>query len=236
MTNMAALSDTLADMDSIGGRIRLARERMGRTQAEFGRPLGVTRGAVANWERGLGIKRENLVAITKHYPLQLEWLISGSGREPEAREPANIAPTPRREIFPVDGLPAATIPAYGQAMGGEDGYFILNGNKVADILAPPGLVGVREAYAVYVSGDSMEPRYYAGEVLYVNPRLPVRRGDFVVAQVQYEGEDVPRGYVKRFVRMNDSGLVLAQFNPAKEMRFASAQVVSVHRITGSGEG
>lgn len=236
MTNMNALSDTLADMDSIGGRIRLARERLGRTQAEFGRPLGVTRGAVANWERGQGIKRENLVAISKHYPLQLEWLISGNGTEPAAREPANIVGSRRRELFQVEGLPSATIPAYGQAMGGEDGYFILNGNKVADILAPPGLVGVREAYAVYVSGDSMEPRYYAGEVLYVNPRLPVRRGDFVVAQVQYEGEDVPRGYVKRFVRMNDSGLVLAQFNPAKELRFDSSRVVSVHRITLAGDG
>jgi phage repressor protein C with HTH and peptisase S24 domain len=236
MTIMNSVSDTLADMDSIGERIRLARKRLDRTQEEFARGLGVSRGAVANWERGQGIKRENLVAISSHYALPLEWLISGQGTEPSAREPTNIEATPRRRVFQDEGLPIATIPAYGQAMGGEDGYFILNGNKAADILAPPGLVGVREAYAVYVSGDSMEPRYYAGEVLFVNPRLPVRRGDFVVVQVHYEGEDMPRGYVKRFVRMNDSGLVLAQFNPVKELRFDSAKVVSVHRITLSGDG
>lgn len=236
MAIMNGLSDTLADMDSIGARIRLARKRLDRTQDEFARALGVSRGAVANWERGQGIKRENLVAISSHYALPLEWLVSGNGAEPAAREPANIEATTKHRTFQDEGLPLATIPAYGQAMGGEDGYFILNGNKVADILAPPGLVGVREAYAVYVSGDSMEPRYYAGEVLFVNPRLPVRRDDFVVAQVQYEGEDMPRGYVKRFVRMTDSGLVLAQFNPVKELRFDSAKVVSVHRITLSGNG
>src|SRR5215471_12365645 len=58
------------------------------------------------------------------------------------------------------------IPAYGQAVGGKDGEFILNGNRIVDVLAPPSLQGVPDAYAVYVVGDSMEPRYFAGEAVF----------------------------------------------------------------------
>jgi phage repressor protein C with HTH and peptisase S24 domain len=131
----------------------------------------------------------------------------------------------------------STIPAYGQASGGRDGQFVLNGNKVADIVAPPSLSGVPDAYAVYVVGTSMEPRYLAGEVVFVNPRLPVRQDDFVVAQIAAEVEgDPPLAYVKRFVSMDDKQLRLAQFNPKKTLTFPRALVVSVHRIVMGGDG
>lgn len=131
-----------------------------------------------------------------------------------------------------------TVPAYGHAMGGKDGQFILNGNKVADILAPSSLAGIAEAYAVYVAGVSMEPRYFAGEVVFVNPRLPVRQGDFVVAQIrqhQAEGE-APLAYVKRFVSRDARRLRLEQFKPRKTLEFPHQDVVSVHRIIMSGDG
>lgn len=222
-------------MESIGSRIKQARDRLGLSQEGFAKPLGVTRGAVGNWERDLGVKTENLVLIAEKHGLSLEWLASGTGAPPSVREPSNATIPPRAAIRPDTDLSPEYIPAYGQAMGGEDGYFVLNGNKIADLLAPPGLAGVPGAYAVYVAGDSMEPRYYAGEALFVNPRVPIRRGDFVVAQVQFESEDLPRAYVKRFQRMNDNELVLEQFNPAKELRFKSRAVVSVHRITLGGD-
>ena len=90
------------------------------------------------------------------------------------------------------------------------------------------------AYAVYVSGDSMEPRYFDGEIVYVNPAKRVRRGDFVVAQIQ-PGEHAPRlAYVKRFLRWNAHELVLSQYNPEKELRFEAGHVVSVHLAVMGG--
>lgn len=130
-----------------------------------------------------------------------------------------------------------TIPVYGQAMGGKDGKFILNGNKIADILAPPVLAGVPNAYAVYVVGDSMEDRYRAGEAVYVNPRLPVRRGDYVVAQIAADEEgEPPFAYVKRFVGLDAKLLKLEQLQPKKTLEFPADRVVSVHKIILGGEG
>jgi phage repressor protein C with HTH and peptisase S24 domain len=128
------------------------------------------------------------------------------------------------------------IPVYGQAVGGKDGEFVLNGNQVSEVLAPASLSSVPDAYAVYVVGDSMEPRYFAGETVFINPRLPVSRGTFVVAQIAGGDDNVPHAYVKRFVSQDAKRLRLEQFNPRKFLDFPASKVVSVHRIILSGDG
>jgi phage repressor protein C with HTH and peptisase S24 domain len=131
---------------------------------------------------------------------------------------------------------AGTIPVYGQAVGGRDGKFILNGNKIADILAPPKLSGVPDAYAVYVVGDSMAPRYFSGEAVFVNPRMPIRPGDFVVVQIAADEGEPPEAYVKRYVSRDDKILKLEQFNPKKTLQFPRSRVVTLHRIIMGGDG
>jgi phage repressor protein C with HTH and peptisase S24 domain len=129
----------------------------------------------------------------------------------------------------------AWIPVYGHAMGGKDGEFILSGNQVSEVLAPPNLSHVPDAYAVYVVGDSMEPRYFAGETVFVNPRLPISRGAFVVAQILKGQEAEPRAYVKRFVSQDTKRLRLEQYNPKKILEFPISTVGEIHRIVMSGE-
>ena len=127
------------------------------------------------------------------------------------------------------------IPVYGHAVGGKDGEFILSGNQVSEVLAPPNLSHVPDAYAVYVVGDSMEPRYFAGETVFVNPRLPIGRGSFVVAQISKGQEGEPRAYVKRFVSQDAKRLRLEQYSPKKVLEFPMSTVVAIHRIVMSGE-
>jgi phage repressor protein C with HTH and peptisase S24 domain len=136
------------------------------------------------------------------------------------------------------------IPLYGQAEGGADGQFPLNGSLINEIDAPPPLVGVSGAYAVMVVGTSMEPRYFAGEAVFVNPRVPVRAGDFVVAQVAapagaHEGGDPgepPLAYVKRYLGRGDKSVRFEQLNPGKRLTFPADRIVSIHRVVMSGEG
>jgi phage repressor protein C with HTH and peptisase S24 domain len=129
----------------------------------------------------------------------------------------------------------ASIPVYGHAVGGKDGEFVLKGNQVSEVLAPPHLAHVPDAYAVYVVGDSMEPRYFAGETVFVNPRLPISRGSFVVAQVSKGEEAEPRAYVKRFVSQDAKRLRLEQYSPKKILEFPASAVVAIHRIIMSCE-
>lgn len=129
------------------------------------------------------------------------------------------------------------IPLRGQGMGGTDGALIISDNhNLGDVLAPPVLNGVPNAYAVYVVGDSMLERYEHGELVYVHPHLPPRKGNYVVAQISGgEGEPV-YGYVKRFVSRDDKRLKLEQLNPKKILQFPNERVVAVHVIVMGGRG
>lgn len=126
------------------------------------------------------------------------------------------------------------IPVYGQAVGGVDGEFLMNGNILYEVMAPPVLSHISGAYAVSISGESMSPRYEDGEVAFVDPRRRVKKGDYVIAQIRLEEHGPPLAYVKKFIRHNSIELVLEQFNPAKELRFPASAVHSVHFIVMAG--
>jgi len=125
-------------------------------------------------------------------------------------------------------------PVYGQAVGGIDGEFVMNGSALYEVMAPPVLSSVSGAYAVSVAGDSMYPRYEDGEVCFVDPKRRVKKGDYVIAQIRLEEDGPLLAFVKKFVRQNSEELVLEQFNPPKELRFSSQTVHSVHFIVMAG--
>lgn len=134
-------------------------------------------------------------------------------------------------------LDSGQMPIYGTAVGGAAGSRILfNGQILGTVARPESLASNPRAYAVYVHGDSMEPRYEAGEIVLVNPDKGYRKGNYVVAQVFDNEDDPPFGYVKRFVSYGDD-LVLEQLNPPegedRTIRFDRSRVVSVHRIVGT---
>ena len=127
------------------------------------------------------------------------------------------------------------VPLYGSAVGGVDGQFEFNGNILDRVTAPVSLRGVKEAYAVLVAGDSMEPRYEDGETVFANPARRPTRNDYVVAQIRLHENGPPSAYIKKLVRWNSERLVLTQFNPPKELEFDGNLVESVHYILRSGE-
>jgi phage repressor protein C with HTH and peptisase S24 domain len=150
---------------------------------------------------------------------------------PRVRTPrAHAAATHRR-------VGSDRLPVLGSAEGGADGQSPWNGDVVDYVPRPANLAGVPQAYAIYVYGMSMEPRYHPGELLYVHPGRPVTAGSYVLVQLRPKTDgDPPSALLKRFVRQTASKLVLEQFNPAKTFDVKMSDVVSVHRIVGSGEG
>lgn len=111
----------------------------------------------------------------------------------------------------------------------------MNGQVIDTVPCPPALETVPDAYGVYVVGDSMEPRYYAGELVFVHPNKGYKRNDFVVVQVDVEGEQAPHGFIKQFVSLSPTTLTLCQYNPKKEIEFPRKKVLSIHRIVGTME-
>lgn len=221
--------------------------RTGKTQAELFHHLsaqtGLDRSQVNKSVRGSRkVQQHEMPLVWEFFGLDPADLGFSMGTRTLAEvptpRPAPNATRPEYQSFP----PAQRIPVFGRAAAGDDGRFIMNGQRIADTFCPPVLSGVDGAYAVYVHGDSMEPRFRAGETVWINPHQPVRQGDDVVAQIltsDIDDGEPPSAYVKRFVSRG-SELVLHQFNPPDgetyRLRFPEHRVVSVHRIVFAAVG
>jgi phage repressor protein C with HTH and peptisase S24 domain len=82
--------------------------------------------------------------------------------------------------------PARGVPLLGFAEAGSGGYFDDGGFPAGtgwDEIAFPALSD-EHAYALEVSGQSMEPAYRDGDVVIVSPAGPIRRGDRVVVKTK----------------------------------------------------
>src|ERR1700682_2866289 len=82
--------------------------------------------------------------------------------------------------------PAEAVPLIGFAEAGAGGYFDDGGFPAGtgwDEIAFPA-VDDTHAYALEVSGQSMEPAYRDGDVILVSPAAPIRRGDRVVVRTR----------------------------------------------------
>lgn len=243
----------LYPMGKLAQRIKFVRKQAKLTQERFADALGtvegvkVTRGAVGNWELGKGISRENIKAIAEKFSVPLDWLEFGRGEIPhKVVAPTDVALTAQppkahnhdvnlqgaRFGDPVRGF--ARVPVRGQAMGGSDGVLIFSDQNLGDMLAPPSLADVPDAYAVYVVGDSMLERYQHGEVVFVHPYMPVRRNDDCVVQLREDEGGPLLGLVKRFQSLDDKNLKVLQLNPRKVLTFPRSRVVAVHRIIMGG--
>ncbi|EJF91652.1 LexA family transcriptional regulator [Bartonella tamiae] len=216
-------------MDNLKNIIKTRLNELEISPIEAAIKVGLERGYIRDYleDRKKTFRQDKLPLLAKALELNVsDLLVGGLNKLPQSNA---------RIIGSVDFDQTKKIPVYGQAVGGIDGEFVLNGNRLYDILCPPQLQAVAGSYGVVVSGDSMSPRYFDGEVVYVDPTRRTKKGDFVVAQVMIDENSPPHAFVKRFCKHNANELVLEQFNPQKELIFPHERVVSVHYIVMSGD-
>jgi len=120
------------------------------------------------------------------------------------------------------------IPLIGMAQAGQAGFFDDGGYPVGagwdDVELPQ--TGDANAYALAISGDSMEPVYRAGDAIIVSPAAPVRAGDRVVARIA-DGAVM----AKLLDRRTAGRVELKSLNPEyPDLKFAAADVLWMHRI------
>ncbi|HYC05527.1 MAG TPA: S24 family peptidase [Azospirillaceae bacterium] len=154
--------------------------------------------------------------------------------EGAAPRPTEIAGRPLD--IPAISQMARDVPVRGTAVGGLDADFFFNGGTVDWVRRPPGLQATRDAFAIYVAGSSMSPRYEEGDLVYVHPARPPRSGDDVL--IELHGRDGEPGpcYIKRLLRRTPTLIVAAQFNPARDdLEYELASVRGVFKIMTAAE-
>ena len=111
------------------------------------------------------------------------------------------------------GRPERRIPLIGLVQAGSGGFFDDAGFPVGGGWEEIGFPGVKDenAYAVEITGDSMEPVYRDGDIIIVSPNSTPRRGDRVVVRTR-SGEVL----AKILKRQTAQRLELASFNVQHE--------------------
>jgi phage repressor protein C with HTH and peptisase S24 domain len=120
------------------------------------------------------------------------------------------------------------IPLIGMAQAGMSGFFDDGGYPAGagwdEVELPQ--TGDPNAYALNISGDSMEPVYRNGDAIIVSPAAPVRVGDRVVARTAKGA-----AMAKLLTRRTATKIELTSLNPAHpDLQFAAHEIVWMHRI------
>lgn len=176
-------------------------------------------------------RADTIEKLAQALECRVEWLLTGEGAiaplaSSTARPAPDAPPVPIRSSMPMD------VPVLGTAAGSGDGAIQMDGGAIDQVRRPPGLSNARDVYAIYVEGESMEPRFAPGALVYVSPHKPPRIGDDVVVQVQLgEGQDAPvLAYVKSLERRRGLEWVFRQYNPPRNDVTYEGRIIGVHRI------
>src|SRR5690349_13317393 len=194
-----------------------ALDRSGLSQADLARHLRLAPSAVSRMIRGdRQMKILEAVQTAALLGVSQEEVLRHAGAESEGQP----RPIPGRRGRPPRSITASPtaprgepIPIRSARRGAADQEIVLLDGSTGFTPRPANLIGVPGAYAIYMIGDAMEPRYQQGWLLHINPFKPPTRGRDVV--VYKKGQVV---LISQFVHWEGDALVLRHLNPPAEFR------------------
>lgn len=221
------------DMDTLGSRIRYARNVAGMKQHQLAEALGINRVNISDWERGqTSPETSRIPKIAALLDVTESWLLSRAGDDPVtgARNPPadvkRIAIVPGSQLVGPDKMPI-----YAAAQGG-DGHVIVTFDAVDYVKRPAELENVKGGYGLLIVGDSMVPAFRPGDMALVNPHLPpAKEKNVILYHTPPHGGDI-EAIVKQLNGWNEKEWFLQQWNPYQEFAEFRQEWPICHRVVG----
>ena len=184
------------------------------TQDHLARIAGVTSGAISGWRKGSTPRKKNVQAICDYFGLTEDDILSGSvglaakehGRFPSGR-------------FSAKGAPMAKVPLVGNTHAGKP-CLPEELDEFPEVLVPQFLLDRDPgSYGREVDGDCMDRICPPGMVAVVQPGVPAKSGDVVVATI--DGADS----IMRRMTVINGDLILSpeSHNAGHENMYIAAQ-------------
>jgi phage repressor protein C with HTH and peptisase S24 domain len=136
-------------------------------------------------------------------------------------------------VIHVGAVPSAAgairrVPVIGYAQAGAKGYFddagYPTGSGWDELLFPD--IADPHAYALEISGDSMEPLYRDGDTVIVSPAASIRRGDRVILKTT-DGEVMAKQLIRRGAKKVELMSLNAQH---ADRAISSEHITFIHRV------
>lgn len=225
---------TAKNIDTLGERIKYAREAARLTQNDIAQHFEISRVSVTQWEGNTtkpDISRVAALAVLLN--TTVDWLLERKGFPPMAVE---AMPKNRATATPIipgkDLVGVRDMPVYAAAMGG-DGHLIVTFDAIDYVKRPAVLQNVTGGYGILVKGSSMVPAYREGDTALVNPHLPASRDtDVVLYHTPPKERGEAQAIIKRLIGINDREWKLEQYSPANEFSESRIDWPVCHRVVG----
>lgn len=199
--------------DEVGSRLRESRKRMGLTQKAVADVVGVSFGAVSQWEQGVTMPNgANLMALAKLYRVRPTWITTGQDAGNEAEWAGSFDPWDSETPLGDDEVELPLFREVEMACGvGTYAVEENHGHVLRFAKSSLRRAGVDAAAAgcAFVAGDSMEPVLPDGACVGIDTaNKRVRDGDM------YAIDHGGLLRVKRLYRVPGGGLRASSINPA----------------------
>jgi phage repressor protein C with HTH and peptisase S24 domain len=209
------------------------REHRGLTQEQLAEAAGTGKMQISRLERAeRRLTVDWMIRLAKPLGLEPADLMRAPPEDSTMDGPARQSPpngAARLSIAAPDLQGSKDLPVYASAQGGPTGMLVTP-EPIEWITRPPPLVGVTRGYAVYVVNDSMDPAYCHGDMAYVHPGVPPRRGDDVLIYQVINGEWA--AMIKKLAGWNEKSWKVRQYNPAKEFSLSRQEWPHLNVIVG----
>lgn len=193
----------------------------GKSQADLARHLGMAPPQINKIIKGKrGIKSAEADAIRQFF-----------GINPHAQVPVmDVRRVDAPPEFPTRSSMPRDVPLLGTVWGGDSGDFTMNGETVDYMRRPPRYAGRADLFSLFVQGESMNPRYFSGELIYVERQRPPQNGDHVVVELHPDESGVCEAYLKQLVAITPTKVRLQQYNPTKIIEIDRKRISQILRV------
>jgi transcriptional regulator with XRE-family HTH domain len=221
-------------METLGSRLRYARNARGVSQQIIADHLGIDRVNISTWESDQTRPDVSRIsAIAKFYGASEAWLLSGEGEAPIKSEgQKKLRATHKTAAVPGGQLlGTGKMPLYAGAMGG-DGHVIVTFDAIDYVKRPAELENVKGGYGLLIVGESMIPAFWPGDMALVNPHLtPARQKNVILYHTPPNGGEV-EAMVKQLEGWTPKEWHLKQWNPMLEFSEFRQEWPVCHRVVG----
>jgi phage repressor protein C with HTH and peptisase S24 domain len=170
-------------------------------------------------------------------PIRDEEVFALAGMAPAAPESEQttllLAPrgqVPQAPAAPVNVPRVPDVPVWASVSAGdEDGTMILTERPIDWIHRSDAILHVADPFAFYIVGDSMEDRFYQGDMGVVNRSAPLTSGADCVFIHQADDGTI-YGLVKSLMRSAGESWLVRQLNPRKDFTLSKRKWNKVYRI------
>lgn len=190
-------------MKNFASRLKMAIERSGKAKSALAEHCGVASPAVSRWINGSEPRAETMAKIADFLGVNVKWLMFGED-QPGAKvkiEGSKFNESDKSRMNPS----SRTIPVLGWAHAGDAMHYEEIPPSWQETV--PTDCRDQKAFAVRLEGDSMEPKFYEGDILILQPGEEIYNGCLAILKMRSDG------YIFRRVEIRPDCLRLIPLNP-----------------------